>query len=53
MKWSDIKRNQINPYWKRISRLERKIIFSTDVWSRLDAREVLSTIESDRLDVFG
>ena len=45
-----MKINQINSYWKRISRLGRKIFSFTDVLNRLDIREVLSVMYLDGYD---
>ena len=43
-----MKRNKVDLYWKRMSRLGRQILSFTDILSELDIREVLSIMYSDR-----
>ena len=42
-----MKRNKVDLYWKRMSRLGRQILSFTDILSELDIREVLSIMQSD------
>ena len=43
-----MKRNKVDLYWKRMSRLGRQILSFTDILSELDIKEVLSIMYSDR-----
>jgi len=36
IKWLDMKWNQVDLYWKRMSKLGRNILYSTDIWSGSD-----------------